>query len=372
MTSAVENAINEENDEATATASAAASSSAPAKPKRNGLRRSILMFGLPVMLAVGGSYFWLTGGRYEATDNAYVHQVIVSLSSDVAGRIIEVDVAENQHVAAGQVLFRIDPDPYRIAAEQAEAALSNARIAVDQLRVSYRTALAKLETAKNTLDIRQRARERIVSLTDKGISTEAANDTSLLELETARSSVDLAEQAVQSAVAALGGNPDVATDDHPSVKAARAALDVAKRNLAKTTVVAPAAGIVSEVDSLNVGQMLAAGTEVASLVETGTSWIEANFKETQLENMKAGQPVAVDIDTFPGTKLAGTVASIGAATGAEFSLIPAQNATGNWVKVVQRIPVRIEIKDFEGLDLRTGMSANVSVDTGKSLLDRLL
>lgn len=343
---------------------------AAAKPKRRPGRLA-LMFGLPLVLAVAGGYFWLTGGRYENTDNAYVRQTIVSLSADVAGRIVAVDVSENQRVMEGQVLFRIDPEPYRIALAQAEAALANARISVDQLRVSYRISLAKLETARNTLDIKRRARERILRLTDKGISTEAANDSSRLELEQAQSSADLAEQALASAAAALGGDPEIATNAHPAVMAAQAAVDVARRNLEKTSVRAPGAGIISEVSSLNPGQMVSAGGTVASLVETDQSWLEANFKETQLENMQQGQTVDIKIDTYPGTKLHGKVASIGAATGAEFSLIPAQNATGNWVKVVQRIPVRIELDGFDGLELRSGMSASVTVDTGHTLYDKL-
>ncbi len=342
-----------------------------AKPKRNG-RRLLLMFGLPLVLVIGGGYFYLTGERYQGTDNAYVRQTIVSLSSDVSGRIVEVDVHENETVSAGQVLFSLDAEPYRIALQQAEAALRNARISVDQLRVSYRTALAKLDAAKNTLDIKQRQRDRVVNLTDKGLSTETANDSSLLDVEQARSGVDLAQQAVDAAVAALGGDPDVATDDHPAVKAALASLANAQRNLDKTIVKAPAAGVISQVSSLNVGQMISTGGTVASLVETGTSWIEANFKETQLQHMHAGQPVEIDVDSFAGTKLSGKVASIGAATGSEFSLIPAQNATGNWVKVVQRIPVRIAIDGTDSLDLRSGMSATVTVDTGKDLLDRLM
>ena len=359
-------------DDAIAEVRTESAAQAPAvKPKR-GRGRLLLMFGLPLVLAIGGGYFYLTGGRYQATDNAYVRQTIVSLSSDVAGRIVEVDVTENERVSSGQILFLIDPEPYRIALAQAEAALANARISVDQLRVGYRIAAAKLETARNTLDIKQRVRDRVISLTDKGISTEAANDTSLLDLEQARSNIDLAEQALASAAAALGGNPDIATDAHPAVKAALAAVDVARRNLEKTTVRAPAAGIVSEVSSLNPGQMVSLGGTVASLVETDKSWLEANFKETQLGNVKAGQPVDIEIDTFPGKVLHGKVASIGAATGAEFSLIPAQNATGNWVKVVQRIPVRIEVEHFDGLDLRSGMSASVSVDTGQTTLDKLL
>ena len=342
------------------------------KPKRNNSRRLMLMFGLPVVLVIGGSYFYLTGGRYEGTDNAYVRQTIVSLSSDVAGRIVEVDVGENQHVSGGQVLFRLDAEPYRIAVEQAEAALANARIAVDQLRVSYRTALAKLETARNALDIKQRARDRLVNLTSKGISTAAANDTSLLDLEAARSGVDLAQQAVDSAVAALGGNPDIATDDHPAVEAALAAVDAAQRNLDKTTVLAPAAGIISQVGSLNVGQLITTGATIATLVETGAELGRGQFQGNPARTHTAGPGRRDRSRCLSGTKLHGTIASIGAATGAEFALIPAQNATGNWVKVMQRVPVRIAIDAADGIDLRAGMSAAVSVDTGKTLLDRLI
>ena len=375
MSERIDPALVEETDTinaeaASSPAPAGAPAPAAAKPKRRPGRLA-LMFGLPLVLAVAGGYFWLTGGRYESTDNAYVRQTIVSLSADVAGRIIAVDVTENERVAAGQVLFRIDPEPYRIALAQAEAALANARIAVDQLRVSYRTSLAKLETARNTLDIKRRARERTLSLTDKGLSTEAANDSSWLDLEQAQSNADLAEQALASATAALGGDPDIATNAHPAVMAAQAAVDAARRNLEKTSVRAPGAGIISEVSSLNPGQMVSAGGTVASLVETDQSWLEANFKETQLENLHKGQAVDIVIDTFPGTVLHGAVASIGAATGAEFSLIPAQNATGNWVKVVQRIPVRIELDGLDGLELRSGMSAGVTVDTGRTLYEKL-
>lgn len=353
-------------------AGAAGESVVPRK-KRGGARRVLLMFGVPLVLVAGGGYFWLTGGRYEDTDNAYVRQPIVALSADVSGRVIKVAVGENQAVKKGDVLFTMDPAPFRISLDKAEASLAAARLNVEQLRVSYKTAVAKLDAAKQTLSIRQRAQDRVDSLTDKGISTQSASDTSLLALQQAEADVDLSGQAVAAAVAALDGNPNIAADDLPSVKLALAAVDDAQRDLANTSIVAPADGVVSQIDNLNVGQFVGAGTIVADLVETGSSWVEANFKETQLGTIRAGQPAEIKIDTFAGAPLKGVVGSIGAATGSEFSLIPAQNATGNWVKVVQRVPVRIEFGGGENMPrLRAGMSAEVTVDTGRSALDKLM
>jgi membrane fusion protein (multidrug efflux system) len=344
------------------TVAEAAAPVAPAKKKRSG-RRLALMLSVPVVLAAGGAYFFLTGGRYVDTDNAYVQQSKVSISSDVAGRIVSVAVHDNQAVKAGETLFAIDPEPYRIALEQAEAALATARVNVEQLRVAYGTANAKLASAQATLDIRQNEFERKQSLVSQGVNAESTLDDLRLSLQTAQSTVDLAKQEVASTTAALAGNPEIATDEHPAVRAAIAARDNAQRNLEKTTVVAPADGIVSQVASLNVGQFIATGSTIATLVETGDVWVEANFKETQLVGLAAGMPAEISVDAFPGKKLEGHVESIGAATGAEFALIPAQNATGNWVKVVQRIPVVIRVDDTEGEALRAGMSSVVSVDT---------
>jgi membrane fusion protein (multidrug efflux system) len=343
---------------------------APPKKKGNS-RRLVLMISVPLILVVAGGYFWLTGGRYEDTDNAYVQQPKVSLSADIAGRIIEVDVKENQLVKAGDVLFRIDPTPYKIALDMANASLASARLGVEQLRVAYTTAQAKLNAAQQTLDVRQRAQGRSTDLATKGVTTQASVDDTLLALQSAQSDVDLDKQGVAGAIAALGGNPDVNTESHPAVQTALAAVENAKRNLDKTTVVAPADGIITQVTSLNVGQFVATGTTIVNLVGTGDTWIQANFKETQLGDLRDGEPADVTVDAYPGVTLHGTVDSIGAATGAEFSLIPAQNATGNWVKVVQRVPVRIKVPASDKAVLRTGMSATVMVDTGKSRLDQM-
>ena len=345
-----------------AVAAQAATPEAPVKKKRSGLRLA-LMLSVPVILAAGGGYFWLTGGRFVDTDNAYVQQPKVSISSDVAGRIVSVAVKDNQLVKAGDALFAIDPEPYRIALSQADAALATARVNVEQLRVGYSIANAKLDAANATLAIRQKEWDRASNLQKQGISAESALDDSRLALQQAQSNVSLEQQDVANATAALGGDPNIKTDDHPAVRAALAARDNAQRSLDKSSVVAPADGIVSQVASLNVGQFINTGSTIATLVETGDTWVEAKFKETQLTGLAVGMPAEITVDAFSGKKLKGHVDSIGAATGAEFALIPAQNATGNWVKITQRIPVVIRVDDTGGEALRAGMSSVVSVDT---------
>lgn len=344
--------------------------SAPeAKKRRPG--RFVLMLAVPLLVAGAGGYFYLNGGRFEETDNAYVQQAKVAVSSDIAGRIVSVNISENQMVHAGDVLFSIDPAPYKIALDQANAALGSARVNVEQLKVSYRTAQTALTAATNTLAIQQSNYDRQNSLVSQGVSSASALDQPKLSLQSAQNAVASADQQVASAAAALAGNPEIATDQHPAVLAALSQVQLAERNLSKTDIVAPADGVISQIASLNVGQFLAMGTTIASLVETGSSWVEANFKETQLAAIRIGMPAEVAVDASPGAPLEGTVTSIGAATGSEFSLIPAQNATGNWVKVVQRIPVRIDFDAKSEVQLRSGMSALVSVDTGKSTLDKL-
>ncbi|EYD74788.1 Membrane fusion component of tripartite multidrug resistance system [Rubellimicrobium mesophilum DSM 19309] len=339
------------------------------KPSR--WRRRVLMFSVPVLLAAGGGYAWLTGGRYVTTDNAYVQQPLVPVSSDVAGRIVEVDVAENQQVEAGQAMFRLDPEPYRIALEEADAALAQARLSVAQLRSAYSTAQARLGAAQAIEEVRQRELERQESLANQGAASSAALDEATLAARSAENEVTLAQEALSAAAAALGGDPGIATDEVPAVQAALAAREAAARDLAKTLVQAPVPGLVAQVDSLNPGQYVAPGTQVASVVETGDTWIEANFKETQLADLRVGQPVEVEVDAYPDAPLHGTVESLGSATGSQFSLIPAQNATGNWVKVVQRLPVRISVEADPDHPLRGGMSAHVSVDSGHTRLDNL-
>lgn len=326
-----------------------------------------LMIALPLLLAVGGTWVWVTGGRYQETENANLLQATVSMASDISGRIVEVDVADNQQVATGDVLFRVDPQPYRIALAQADAALAAARLDVERLRAAYGQSQADLDAAKAETEFRQSEFDRQQALSAKGIATRSALDEARRDLAAAREREKAAAQGVVSARTALGGDPAIETDRHPSVLAALAKRESAAYDLSRTTVRAPADGVVYKAASFKQGQFVGAGAPLFSLVETGDTWIEANFKETQLTHMRQGQQAEIEIDTYPGRTLRATVEAIGAGTGAEFSLLPAQNATGNWVKVTQRIPVRLKL-DHRPADmpLRTGMSASVSVDTGVS------
>ncbi len=340
----------------------------PAKPaRRRRPLRLLLMVSLPLAMIAGGGYFWVTGGRYQDTENANVRQSKVSIASDTSGRIVEVNLAENKPVKTGDVMFRIDPEPYRIALAQADAALAAARLGVEQLRAAYSTAVAQERMAADEVDYLTTQLERQTELASKGINTKSALDQATHDLAKAKDEQLAAVQGIASARAAIGGDSDIATDKHPSVQAALATRDNAAWNLAQTTVRAPADGLISQSTAFKAGQYVTAGTPLFSLVENGDTWVEANFKETQLTHMKVGQEAEIVLDTYPNHPFKAIVDSIGAGTGSEFSLLPAQNATGNWVKVIQRIPVRLKVENAGStLALRTGMSASVSIDTGAS------
>ncbi|CCV06162.1 Efflux pump protein; FarA (modular protein) [Mesorhizobium metallidurans STM 2683] len=284
---------------------------------------------------------------------------------DTAGRIAQVDIADNQLVKQGDVLFAIDPEPYRIALAQADAAVAGARLNVEQLRAAYSQAVAQEKSDTSEVGYAQSQYDRAADLARKGINAKSALDEARNDLDKAKQQLAVAQQGIVSARAALGGNPDIETDKHPTVMAALAARDKAAYDLAQTTIKAPADGVISQASSFKVGQYVGWGTPLFSLVETDDTWIDANFKETQLTHMKPGQKAEIVVDTYPGRTFEATVKAIGAGTGAEFSLLPAQNATGNWVKVTQRIPVRLELTNADAkMALRTGMSATVTVDTG--------
>ncbi|PBB42199.1 hypothetical protein CK222_16980 [Mesorhizobium sp. WSM3866] len=336
---------------------------APRKKRRTG--RFLLMVALPLALLAGGAYVWVTGGRYQETENANLQQARISIASDTAGRIVQVGIADNQTVKAGDLLFVIDPEPYKIALAQADAAVAAARLNVEQLRAAYSQAMAQQKSAKSEVDYAQSQYDRAADLAEKGINAKSSLDEARNDLDKAKQQLAVADQGIISAKAALGGNPDIETDKHPSVMSGLAARDKAAYNLSQTTVKAPSDGIVYQASSFKIGQYVSVGTPLFALVETDDTWIDANFKETQLTNMKPGQKAEIVVDTYPGRTFEATVKAIGAGTGAEFSLLPAQNATGNWVKVTQRIPVRLELTDPDAkMALRTGMSATVTVDTG--------
>nr|WP_321526891.1 HlyD family secretion protein [uncultured Cohaesibacter sp.] len=342
-----------------------------ARKKRTG--RLLVMVSVPLLILLGGLWVWLTGGRFEETDNAYAQQTKIAISADVSGRIQTVSVSENQKVKAGDTLFTLDPEPFQIAVDEAEADLSKARLDVEQLKVSFHTAQASLASAQDSLQVQQELYDRRAILAEKGVTSNSTLDELKLSLLSAKNAVTTAQQQVENARAALGGNPSMPTDEHPLVRTEMAKLELAERNLVKTTIKAPSAGVISKIDNMNVGQFVTAGSSMASLFEADNTWVDANFKETQLEGIEIGMPVEVTFDAYPSAHFNGKVSSISAGTGAEFALIPAQNATGNWVKVVQRVPVRIELdKTQQSGRLRSGLSAVVSVDTGQTSFDKLL
>lgn len=329
-------------------------------------RRLTLGLALPVILAGAGTYMWVTGGRYVSTDNAYVKQDKVAVAPEVQGLVTAVHVAENAPVKAGDVLFEIDAQPYRIALAQAEAALATARLNVQRMRADLSQKRAELAEAEQELEFRQRDHDRQAKLAQNGYAAQSKLDESRNELRAAEQGVAKTRQGVAAALANLGGDAAIVTDSHPSVMQALAARDRAALDLDRTIVRAPADGVASQTDRLRVGQFALPGLTMMSLVETQATYVEANVKETDLTNMRPGQGATIELDAYPGRTLTAKVASIGAGTGSEFSILPAQNATGNWVKVVQRVPVRLELAPGEKVPLRAGLSANVEIDTGHS------
>jgi membrane fusion protein, multidrug efflux system len=325
-------------------------------------RLVLLLFGPLVLVAVAG-YFYVTGGRYVSTDDAYVHADNTMISTDVPGRIVEVAVRENEQVKAGQILFRLDDAPYRYALDRAQANLAMTRLNVEALRATYAQKQAELKAAQDTLDFNSRELERQKQLAARGNASQQAFDQAQHNREAALQNVDSARQALANVLANLGGDPKLDADKHPQVLAAAAQREQAAYDLARTIVYAPTDGIIAQVDKLQKGQYVTTGTPLFSLIGINI-WVEANFKETDLTYMRPGQTVTVDVDTYPSHGFKGTVSGISPGTGSEFAILPPQNATGNWVKIVQRVPVRIQLTTgSDDPPLRSGMSATVEVDT---------
>jgi membrane fusion protein (multidrug efflux system) len=316
------------------------------------------------VLVGGATAYYIANDHYVSTDNAYVQQDKVSISAEVGGRIIDVAVSENDVVNEGDLLFRIDPAPYRIAIEQADAAIAAAQVRVSALETEFQTTGIDIDSAREDVAFYEKEYQRQSTLMQAGFTTRARLQAAEHALSNARSRVASAQAGATKARAALATG-SAAPGINPAIKAGQAQRDQAMLNLSRTEVRAPVAGIVSQADRLQPGQMMVQGLPGVTIVASNKSWIEANFKETDLAHMRVGQPAEITFDAYPDLKVRGKVSSIGAGTGSEFSVLPAQNANGNWVKVTQRVPVRISITDKPKRAMIAGLSAHVRIDTNK-------
>jgi membrane fusion protein (multidrug efflux system) len=328
--------------------------------------RWLLMGGGIALAIVGALWYYLATGRYVSTDDSSVQAAQTTISANVPGRVIELDVHDNQLVRQGDVLFRIDDRAFRIAVEEAQAKLASARMEIGAAKATYRHQLSEEVAARDTLAYQQQEFARQQRLLTSGISSRAQFEQVQHAMQLAQSQLTSAQQTAVSVLAMLGGNPDLPLDEHPVVMQAQAALDRANLDLSYTVIRAPDDGVVAKVEQLQVGDYINAATPVFGLVSSRDVWVEANFKEDDLTYMRAGQSAEIRIDAYPGRRFKAQVVSLSPGTGAQFSLLPPENATGNWVKVVQRVPVRLQLVSGELTDatpLHAGLSAEVTVDT---------
>jgi membrane fusion protein (multidrug efflux system) len=331
--------------------------------------RMILLVALPAIALLAGIGFYLSGGRYISTDNAYIGAQKVLITPDVSDKIIHVAVVEGQHVKPGDELFTLDPFPYRLAFEQAQAKLAGARSAYDKLKTTLSSLTTLVELAKKNIEFKQRDVDRKLSLVKSQAGSQADVDTAGAALVTAQLQAQFATQQRNITLSQLLGDRNLPLEKFPEYAQAKAALDQAQRDFNHTVVRAPIAGTATQVDNIQVGRFVAAGTPILSVIDDGAPWVDANPKETDITYLRVGQKASLAVDSFPDHTFQGTVIAVSPGTGAQFSILPPQNATGNWVKVVQRVPVRIAFdKDEDTHLLRAGMSVNVEIDTGHSRL----
>lgn len=330
---------------------------------RHGRLRWLLLVVVPVLFLLGGGAAYLHGGRFVETDNAFVKADMVLVAAERAGRVVAIEVRENERVRAGQVLVRFDDAEAALEVASAEAGLAQRQVEIEALRASYREKQAEIALAETRLQFARRHRERQADLVRQRFAPASTfDDARQAEQEADRQLAALRESLGRLATQ-LGGGPQTPVDDHPSVRAAQAALERARLAREQTVLCAPLDGVVSRLPLP--GRYLSAGQPALSLVAVDSVWIEANFSESDLTHMRAGQKATVRIDAHPGVQWAAEVASLSPATGAEFAILPPQNATGNWVKVPQRLPVRLRLRDTaDRPELRAGLSAVVEVDTG--------
>jgi membrane fusion protein (multidrug efflux system) len=333
------------------------------EPKRKRLRvggernwtRTIVMLIVPALLIVGGVYYYLGSGGSVSTDDAQIKQDIVSVSPQVNGQVVAVFVRNGAHVKRGDLLFRIDPQPYQVALEQAQAALASAKLQTTQLRTQAAGTGADITGAQANLSIKENALARQQALLKQGFTTRADYEDALNEVKTAE------QQLADARARAANAHAAIAPGEQPSIAQAQAAIDKARLDLERTAIRAPMDGVVENADDLQVGKMAVLGVGALSVVHSNSAWVEANFKEKDVGKMVPGQRAEISVDAYPGTKFPAHVQSIGAGTGSEFSLLPAQNANGNWVKVTQRVPVRIAFNSTPSKPMIAGLSVNATV-----------
>jgi membrane fusion protein (multidrug efflux system) len=341
---------------------------AATKPRRGFFRRYrrvLLLVVLPLVAVIAGLAFYLNGGRYVTTDDAYVGAQKVLITPDISGNIEKVVVREGQQVREGDTLFEIDPVPFRLALQQAQANLATAKTNYDNLRSNVQTYGQMLDLAQQGVDLKRRDVERKTSLVRNNVGSQLDLDNSTTALVTASAQLQLLKQQMSTAKNQLLGNPDLPLEQFPPYAQAKAALDQAQRNLDHTSVRAPMNGTATQVESIQLGRFIAAGTPVFSIIDTTKPWVDANPKESDFTYVTVGQPVTVEVDAFPDHVFKATLSSLSPGTGAQFSILPPQNATGNFVKVVQRVPVRIAFDPDDRVvqKLKAGMSAYVAIDT---------
>lgn len=333
----------------------------PKQVAKRSLRR-VLLIGVPVLAILASVTVYLLGGRYVETDNAYVQSDITSINAEVSGAIQHIAVKDNQQVKAGQLLLTLDATPFKLAEAKAEAQLQQVRLNILEQKAAYQEKMAEIAQAENTYAFNQREEQRQANLLKQKFISDTQFDQAKQAAEVSRLNVATLKKDLQRLKEALGGNPDAPLQDHPSYQAALAALNQAKTDLSHIDVRSPVSGVVAKVP--HQGEYLTTGATAMVVVADENKWIEANFTEKDLTYVKAGQAVEVAVDAYPGRTFTGHVESISPATGSEFSVIPAENATGNWVKIAQRLAVKVVLDEGQDLpELRTGFSSTVSIDT---------
>lgn len=326
--------------------------------------RLFLLAGVPILFFLGLSIIYLFSGRYVSTDDAYVQAAKAAISSNVSGEVTKIFVQDNQYVKKGTPLFSLDDRPYKIAVSKARAQLINSRLQVQALKATYMQRLSNVKKAQHTFIYQQQEYNRQKKLAASGISSQMQLNKSTHALQNAAEQLTAARQQKANVLASLNNNSHINVDEHPLVQQAKAQLNRASLNLEYTLIKAPIDGIVTKVEQVQPGDYIHAGAMVFALISNKDVWVEANLKETQITRVRPGQSAVIVIDAYRNKKISGYVASSSPGTGSTFSLLPPENATGNWVKITQRVPVRIAINYVETMSfLKSGLSAEVTVDT---------